>query len=289
MAKPACGSAFPEWLGRFPSPLEPTRGVVDHSAHRLTGCRGGSGAPPAWSVGSGSSESRSMPETSQDSNDGCTWLFLLFLGIFALLVFGLDRYLSRGDPVFDVVAIPLADPPSEPAPIVTPNDDSNSVPVESSSVPAPIATLFDDFEDGTQWMVTTTRSTNGAAAREENETEGGNPGGYRRMKHTLPGAADGENAPTEIAVLHLYTGGGWDPSIDGALSHVIFGADRIEFDPPFQGAAIGAVFVIVQDGVTYTAATDENGFSNTTWERAATADRPTSPLPVSTSRPTVAS
>lgn len=49
-------------------------------------------------------------------------------------------------------------------------------------------------------------------------TDGGNPGSQRRMTHLLPGTDDGDNNPTQITVVHVFTGGGWDPTIDGALT-----------------------------------------------------------------------
>ena len=91
--------------------------------------------------------------------------------------------------------------------------------------------------------------------------------GQRRTAHLLPGTDDGENNPTQITVLHVFTGGGWDPSTDGALASVDYSEDQIEFEPPFEGAAIGALFVIVQDGTTYnTSINENNAYSNTSWQ-----------------------
>ena len=86
------------------------------------------------------------------------------------------------------------------------------------------------------------------------------------MTHVLPGTTDGEGNPTTISVLHLFTGGGWDPAVDGPLESVSVAEDQIERDPPFPGAAIGAAIVVVQDGTTFTASIVEgNAFTNTEW------------------------
>ncbi len=133
----------------------------------------------------------------------------------------------------------------------------------------PVRTLFDDFEGADQWTSTVELTTNGSS-----ETAalagGGNPGGQRRMTHVMPGTDDGENNPTQIAVLHVFTGGGWDPSVDGPLAHVDYAEDQIEFEPPFDGAAIGTRFAIVQDGTTYLAGINppDNAFRNTAWQTA---------------------
>ncbi len=130
----------------------------------------------------------------------------------------------------------------------------------------PVRVLFDDFEGADNWTAAVTNSTNGSQ-QSAALAGGGNPGGQRRMTHVMPGTEDGEANPTQIAVLHNYTGGGWDPAVDGPLSHIDYAEDQIEFDPPFDGAAIGTRFAVVQDGVTYLAGINppDNAFRNTDW------------------------
>jgi len=129
----------------------------------------------------------------------------------------------------------------------------------------PARVLFDDFEGPDLWTSTLTLTTNGSEATAE-LAGGGNPGGQRRMTHVMPGADDGENNPTQISVLHVFNGGGWDPGQDGPLSHIDFSEDAIEFEPPFGGAAIGAVFVVIQGGSTFIAPIyEDNAFTDTTW------------------------
>jgi len=126
--------------------------------------------------------------------------------------------------------------------------------------------LFDDFEGPDLWTATVTNSTNGSEATAELAT-GGNPGSFRSMIHRLPGTSNGENNPTQISVVHMFTGGGWDPATEGALSHIDYSEDQIELAPPFEGAAIGARFVIQQDGIAYLASINENNaYRNTDWQ-----------------------
>ncbi len=121
--------------------------------------------------------------------------------------------------------------------------------------------LSDDFEGGTDRWSTVTSGTNGATDIVSIQ------GGYRRMQHVLPGTTDGEGNPTQITVVHLFEGGTWDPAVDGALSHINYSEDRIEQDPPFDGAAVGALFILEQDGTRYFVSLDEsNAFTNTAWE-----------------------
>lgn len=130
----------------------------------------------------------------------------------------------------------------------------------------PVLVLFDDFDGVDRWTATLTSSTNGSE-HTVMLADGGNPGGQRRMTHVMPGTEDGENNPTQIAVVHLFTDGSYDPSVEGPLSHIDYAEDQIEYDPPFDGAAIGTRFVIVQDGTTYTAQVNppNNAFANTEW------------------------
>ncbi len=130
----------------------------------------------------------------------------------------------------------------------------------------PVRVLFDDFEGGDNWTATVSLTTNGSSQTAE-LAGGGNPGGQRRMTHTMPGTEDGENNPTQIAVVHMFTGGGWVPAVDGPLSHIDYAEDQVEYDPPFDGAAVGARFVVQQSGTTYLAEINppNNAFTNTDW------------------------
>jgi len=180
------------------------------------------------------------------------------------------------------VTVDVIDPTPGVYPIVVrgvgPNGDPQEVthtitvtgPAPTSSTasgPEPVAILGDDFEGPNLWTTAVTASTNGSAAAVELSDGGGNPGGFRAMTHALPGTDDGDSNPTQITVLHLYDGGEWNPAIDGALSHINYSEDQIELEPPFAGAAIGAVFVVSQGGTDYIAFTNpDNAFSNTAWQ-----------------------
>ncbi len=147
-----------------------------------------------------------------------------------------------------------------------PTTSTTAAPATTAAAAGKTVVLFDDFEGPDQWTATTTASTNGAVPSAE-LAGGGNPGTMRRMTHDLPGTDDGENNPTQIAVVHIFNGGGWDPAVDGALARLNYSEDQIELEPPFPGAAIGTLFVLVQDGTRYIAFTNENNaFSNTTWQ-----------------------
>lgn len=121
--------------------------------------------------------------------------------------------------------------------------------------------LRDDFTTGSQW--TATVSGNGSTHSVTNNATGGNPGGYRRMGHNVP-------TTSSIVVRHVYTGGSYDPSASGAIRHLHYWEDRIQFNPPFAGAAVGAHFRIFQGAGSYSIPVALNlatgGFSTTTWE-----------------------
>ncbi len=150
-------------------------------------------------------------------------------------------------------------PPTEPPATTT---------TTRAAAPAgPVRVLFDDFEGGDNWTATVLATTNGSQQSAALAGDG-NPGGQRRMTHVMPGTTDGENNPTQINVLHVFTGGGWDPATDGPLAHIDYAEDQIEYDPPFDGAAIGTRFALVQDGVTYLAGINppDNAYRNTAWQ-----------------------
>ncbi len=131
---------------------------------------------------------------------------------------------------------------------------------------APSAVFFDDFEGADQWTATVVTATNGSSDTVE-LVGGGNPGTFRQMTHVLPGTSDGDNNPSQIQILHLFGGGEWNPALQGALSHINYAEDQIQFDPPFDGAAIGSRFALVQGGTTYLASIiEDNAYRNTDWQ-----------------------
>jgi hypothetical protein len=126
--------------------------------------------------------------------------------------------------------------------------------VEPANEPVIIADT--EFLDS-DWTVTGAFN-NGARETHERRTTGGNPGAYRHMEHTVPGTAS-------LSVTHEYVAASYDPSTAGAISGVDYTVDRIDIDPPFVGAAIGARFAVFQDGVRYLA-NAVTTFTNTEWQ-----------------------
>jgi hypothetical protein len=124
------------------------------------------------------------------------------------------------------------------------------------SATEPVVILDTDFLDA-DWLVTGAFN-NGASETHERRATGGNPGAYRHMEHTIPAMAS-------LSVTHEYAAAHYDPSAEGAISGIDYSADRIEIDPPFAGAAIGARFAVFQDGVRYLA-NAVTTFTNTDWE-----------------------
>src|SRR5215831_5747758 len=94
------------------------------------------------------------------------------------------------------------------------------------------ATFFDGTFSPADWSATIV-STDGATHSVSQSTTGGNPGEYRFMQHVLPSGRS-------IGVVHQYLAGVYDPSTSGAIDALDYREDRIEFNPPFPGAAIGA-------------------------------------------------
>ncbi len=120
--------------------------------------------------------------------------------------------------------------------------------------------LHDDFTSGSQWTETfTTTGSNPPTKSVSNPSTGGNPGGYRRMSHTLP-------ATSSISVLHTYTGGTYDPAASGAIRYIHYYEDRIQFNPPFNGAAIGTTFRAFQGAGSYYVLLTNGAYTSTTWE-----------------------
>lgn len=119
----------------------------------------------------------------------------------------------------------------------------------------------DDFSVGDLWEETVISGTQGATSTFENRSAGGVSGGYRHMTHVFA-------APGNIGVQHLYTGGSYDPSVDGAIDHINYSEWRIQFDLPFPTARIGSLALAVQNGVVYLARiNDDTSYGNVTWEK----------------------
>ena len=118
----------------------------------------------------------------------------------------------------------------------------------------------DDFAVGNQWTESFSE-TGGATHTVTNSATGGNLGGYRQMTHTEP-------SPSNIGVLHSFTGSTYDPATQGAIRHLHYAEDRIQINPPFNGAAIGTNFTAQQAGTTHFVVIGANGaFASQVWER----------------------
>ena len=118
--------------------------------------------------------------------------------------------------------------------------------------------LSDDFTTGSQWTLTTS-TRNATTQSVANTGTGGSPGGYRRMVHNLP-------PNSYIGVFHLYTGGNYSPSASGAVRYIHYREDRIQFNPPFSGAAIGTDFRAYQGPNSYYVLLTNGAYTSTTWE-----------------------
>lgn len=128
---------------------------------------------------------------------------------------------------------------------------SLSFPVHAAQI------IADDTFSSSNWTLTVFGASGGATQSSAQLQSGGNPGEYRQMVHTMPNASS-------ISVLHLYNAVDYDPSTQGAIASIDYSEDRIELNPPFGGAAVGALFILTQgSGLWYSGA--DLTFSNTTW------------------------
>jgi len=122
--------------------------------------------------------------------------------------------------------------------------------------------LTETFELGDSFDATA-EPMNGASDTAVLEQAGGNPRGYLRMEHVLPGVPGG----SAITVFHLFDQE-YDPA-NGAITHFNYSEDRIQFDPPFPSAMIGGGLFVVQNGIRYTFPLTPGGsFASQSWERA---------------------
>jgi hypothetical protein len=136
-----------------------------------------------------------------------------------------------------------------------------SVTVNATADPAAVV-LRDDFSVGTAWSSTATRNDFGAWTFSRTvQPSGGNPGGFASVVHTTVLTTN----PTFASIFsqHLYTGGTYTPSTQGAIVSIDYQCDRIA-----QQGAYDA-FVIVQDGREYRAEFPGGStFNNTSWQTA---------------------
>ena len=133
---------------------------------------------------------------------------------------------------------------------------------------AKAATISDNQFNSSDWSTLTLFANNDATHSGFQSASGGNPGAFWRMIHTLPGGHPSTH--TFIWIFHQYLGGFYDPSTDGAVAFLDYSEDRIQFDPPFVGAQIGAYPALVQDGVVFFGL--GMTFPNTTWQTASLTD-----------------
>jgi len=131
----------------------------------------------------------------------------------------------------------------------------SDVPVAESDLDATVI-LDTEFREE-DWLVTAAFN-NGSSETHERRLTGGNPGAYRHMEHTNPPLAN-------LSVTHELVSQVYDPAVQGAIGGIDYAVDRIEIDPPFVGAAIGARFAVFQDGRRYIA-NAVTTFTNTQWE-----------------------
>jgi hypothetical protein len=139
----------------------------------------------------------------------------------------------------------------------------------ASVVLAPIV-IADTAFLADHWSIFQAVPTNGGSHTAERATDGGNPGGFRLMKHTLPLAPAGSNpAFSAINVRHRYVGPGGEYSPasaqGGAIDRIDVRMDRrVSFATSGSGGAVGHGFLLFQNGVIYWA--DLGSFTNTAWQ-----------------------
>jgi hypothetical protein len=80
------------------------------------------------------------------------------------------------------------------------------------------------------------------------------------MTHVFPGAGT-------IQVDHVFPTP-YVPSMSGAIDHIDYSEDRIQFNQPFPGAAIGGYFFLRQSGVRRIVTLTGGTFTGTAWETA---------------------
>ena len=129
--------------------------------------------------------------------------------------------------------------------------------VNGPADPLAMVSFFDDTLLPDDWSATTTSVTGGATQQVQSLSTGGNPDDYRNMEHFIPGVAS-------IEVFHQFNAALFLPAAQGPIEFVNYSEDRIEFDPPFSGAAVGALPALTQDGIVYQGPI--SNFTNTSWQ-----------------------
>jgi hypothetical protein len=132
---------------------------------------------------------------------------------------------------------------------------------DSVCTPGAVVTFSDGTFNPGDWSEYSIQPTGGATAASVQISTDGNPDAYRRITHTLP-------ANSSIWIAYIYLQGVYDPKIGGAIDHIDYSEDQIEFSPPFSGAAIGWAMFIVQDGRIFSATSSSDAFTNLSWKRA---------------------
>jgi len=118
--------------------------------------------------------------------------------------------------------------------------------------------VFDGFFSDSNWQVTT--FPDDADQFAHRSRAGGNPGSFRNMAHNLT-----PNVPMAVYHLRLGSEAVYDPSKLGAIAGITYFEDQKEFNPPFAGAAVGALFFVAQGNRVHFG--PDLSFTTTEWTR----------------------
>ena len=138
------------------------------------------------------------------------------------------------------------------------------------------STVFSDTEfDDNDWNDVIMFVTNGASGVAGNMADGGNPGSYREMDHTMPGAIVGTN--TQYWIFHAYTAATYDPVADDRFTEPVgFRVVSARIPPPLPPPPVPELGIhettesVVQiswqsqTGVSYQIESSDDGLS---WSR----------------------
>ncbi len=133
--------------------------------------------------------------------------------------------------------------------------------ISTGALSADVITVADSTFLLANWSSNVEFSSNGASESNEHRMAGGNPDEFRFMMHDL------DPGPAQISVSHMFLGATYNPSVQGAIESIDYSEDQIEFDPPFSGAAIGALPALFQDGQIFVG--PDITFNNLTWQTTA--------------------
>lgn len=133
--------------------------------------------------------------------------------------------------------------------------------ISTGALSADLVTIADSTFLPANWSSNVEFSSNGASESNEQRMVGGNSDEFRFMIHDL------DPGPAQISVSHLFLGASYNPSVQGAIESLDYSEDQIEFDPPFSGAAIGALPALFQDGQIFVG--PDITFSNLMWQTTA--------------------